>query len=128
MRALLRSLVGVSVLGLLFDSDASVHFCARFCSKPSISPQICLFYKFAKFSTILASIVGYDCKMQKNKTLCSVIVQSGIGDSSNCRIAYCKTQKNIRNGLGDYDAACLLGNVEEARRNSCHVASRLSRH
>ena len=25
--------------------------------------------------------------MQKNKTLCSVIVQSGIGDSSNCRIA-----------------------------------------
>jgi hypothetical protein len=44
--------------------------------------------------------------MQKNKTLCSVIVQSGIGDSSNCRIAKCKTQKNIRNGLGDYDAAC----------------------
>jgi hypothetical protein len=42
--------------------------------------------------------------MQKNKTLCSVIVQSGIGDSSNCRIANCKTQKNIRNGLGDYDA------------------------
>jgi hypothetical protein len=42
--------------------------------------------------------------MQKNKTVCSVIVQSGIGDSSNCRIAYiAKRKKNIRNGLGDYE-------------------------
>jgi hypothetical protein len=42
--------------------------------------------------------------MQKNKTLCSVIVQSGIGDSSHCRIANCKTQKNIRNGQRSLDA------------------------
>ena len=45
--------------------------------------------------------------MQKNKTLCSVIVQSGIGNSSKRRMQInfnCKTQKNIRNGLGDYDA------------------------
>ncbi len=42
--------IGVTLLGLLFG--------ATFCSKPSICPN--LFVCHDKFSTILASIVGYD--------------------------------------------------------------------
>ena len=40
VRARLRSLVGVTLLGLLFDRKCRVHFCATFCSKPSILHEL----------------------------------------------------------------------------------------
>ena len=39
VRARLRSLVGVTLLGLLFDRKC-LHFCATFCSKPSILHEL----------------------------------------------------------------------------------------
>ena len=57
---------GLRVTGrfrLLFDSQfffQRVHFCATFLFEAVNFTQICLFYNFVKFSTILASIVGYD--------------------------------------------------------------------
>ena len=69
MRARLRSLDWSYASWFAFYRDAAVHFCATFLFEAATFVTIiCLFYNFAKFSTILASIVGYDPIAQLQNT------------------------------------------------------------
>jgi hypothetical protein len=72
------------------------------------------------------TIADYRNKKTRQVAFCNL--QKGIGDSSDLQIAELQNAKKHSQWAAVTRCAFWLGNVEEARRSSCHVASHLSRH
>ena len=72
------------------------------------------------------TIADYRNKKTRQVAFCNL--QKGIGNSSDLQIAELQNAKKHSQWAAVTRCAFWLGNVEEARRSSCHVASHLSRH